>query len=175
MGAVSDTTQNRLLLLRHAKAEQAGPTDHERPLAPRGRRQAAAVGADLRAEGLVPDRVLCSSALRTRQTWDLVRGALGLAGADVPVDVLDALYDASPRDILTLLTGLEAEPTVLVVGHEPTMSVLALLLAGPTSSLEVVDRVRHGVPTASWSLLETGPWDRLAPGGARLRGLRVPA
>ena len=175
MGAVSDTTQNRLLLLRHAKAEQAGLTDHERPLALRGRRQASAVGAALRTDGLVPDHVLCSSALRTRQTWDLVRGALGPAGADSVVDVRDELYDAGPQDVLALLAELTQATTVLVVGHEPTMSTLAVRLAGPTSSPDVVDRVRHGVPTASWTLLETGPWVELVPGKARLRGLRVPA
>ncbi len=167
---------NRLLLLRHAKAEQAGPTDHERPLALRGRRQASAVGAALRAEGLVPDRVLCSSALRTRQTWDLVCAGLGPAGAEVAVAVHDELYDAGTQDVLALLHELTGIATVLVVGHEPTMSTLALRLAGPTSAPDVVDRVRHGVPTAGWSLLETDqPWDVLALGTARLRALRVPA
>ena len=167
---------NCLLLLRHAKAEPAGPTDHDRPLALRGRRQASAVGAALRADGLVPDRVLCSSALRTRQTWDLVRGGLGPAGAEAVVEVRDELYGAGPQDVLALLAELTEATTVLVVGHEPTLSTLALRLAGPASAPEVVDRVRHGVPTASWSLLETDtPWDGLGPAGARLRALRVPA
>lgn len=171
-----NVTVNRLLLLRHAKAEQAGPTDHERPLALRGRRQASAVGAALRADDLVPDRVLCSSALRTRQTWDLVRGGLGPAGAEVAVEIRDELYDAGPQDVLALLVELTEAATVLVVGHEPTMSTLALRLAGPTSTPDVVDRVRHGVPTAGWSLLETDTaWDELGPGAARLRALRVPA
>jgi phosphohistidine phosphatase len=167
---------NRLLLLRHAKAEPAGPTDHERPLALRGRRQASAVGAALRADGLAPDRVLCSSALRTRQTWDLVRSGLGPAAAEATVETHDQLYDAGPPGVLALLTELTDAATVLVVGHEPAMSTLALWLAGPTSTPDVVDRVRHGVPTAAWTLLETGPaWDQLAPGTARLRALRVPA
>ncbi len=167
---------NRLLLLRHAKAEQAGPTDHERPLALRGRRQALAVGAAMRADGLVPDRVLCSSALRTRQTWELVRSSLGPAATEATVETRDELYDAGPQDVLALLAELAGASTVLVVGHEPTMSTLALRLAGPTSAPDVVDRVRHGVPTAGWSLLETSTaWDRLGPGTTRLRALRVPA
>ncbi|MCL2455121.1 MAG: histidine phosphatase family protein [Micrococcales bacterium] len=165
----------RLVLLRHAKAEQAGRTDHERPLALAGRRQATAVGTAMRAEGVIPDVVLCSSALRTRQTWDLVCCALG-PNPDGVVYVRDELYDAGPRDVLDLLAGAGEARTVLVVGHEPTMSSLAVLLAGPDSSPEVVDRVSRGVPTASWSLLELdAPWDAVAAGGARLRGLRVPA
>jgi len=172
---VNDTT-NRLLLLRHAKAERLGPNDHQRPLALRGRRQASAVGADLGAENLVPDRVLCSSALRTRQTWELVRLALGAAGADVAVDICDELYDAGPRDVVTLLNGLDDERTVLVVGHEPTVSVLSGLLAGPTSSPDAVDEVCHGVPTAAWTLLElTTAWAGLDSATARLRSVRVPA
>jgi len=167
---------HRLVLLRHAKAERFGPTDHQRPLAQRGRRQASAVGTDLRAEALVPDRVLCSSAARTCQTWDLVRGGLGPAGDDVTVDVSDELYDASPRTIVSLLNELTTERTVLVVGHEPTISVLSVLLAGPTSSPDVVDRVRHGVPTSAWTLVEVSTaWADLDTAGARLRSLRVPA
>ncbi|MCL2423345.1 MAG: histidine phosphatase family protein [Micrococcales bacterium] len=166
----------RLVVLRHAKAERLGPTDHKRPLALRGRRQASAVGASLRAEGLVPDRVLCSSALRTRQTWDLVSSGIGPDAAEICCDVRDELYDASPRTIIALLNELTTEHTVLVVGHEPTVSVVSVLLAGPTSSPDVVDRVRHGVPTSAWTLLEVAtPWCDLDTAGARLRSLRVPA
>jgi phosphohistidine phosphatase len=166
----------RLVLLRHAKAEHNGAVDIVRPLALEGRRQAGSIGAAMAADGVTPDHVLCSSSLRTRQTWELMRGSLGGA-AGATVDFRDEVYDAGPADLLELLRKLPGTATtVLVVGHEPTMSALATTLAGPTSAPDVLDRVRRGVPTASWSLLEpTTAWTELAPGTARLRALRVPA
>lgn len=171
------SSPHRLVLLRHAKAEQAAGPDHARPLALAGRRQASAVGAQLLADGLVPDRVLCSSALRTRQTWDLLRTALGPAGAQVHAEVRDEVYDAGVPELLTLLHQVGPEvATVLVVGHEPTMSTAAARLAGAGSVPDVLDRVRLGVPTASWTVLEApGGWHELAAGTARLTSLRVPA
>lgn len=172
-------TQHRLVLLRHAKAEPAGVVvDHERPLALPGRRQASAVGAALAAAGLVPTHVLCSSALRTRQTWEIARTALLATGAPAPeVAVTDALYDASTGDLVAVLQGQPDDATtVLVVGHEPTMSHAAGVLAGPGSDDEVVTRVRMGVPTAAWSVLEhDGPWDEVAPAALRLVRLERPA
>lgn len=159
----------RLVVLRHAKAEQGSVLDdHVRTLALQGRRQAGLVGAGLREAGLVPDVVLCSSAVRTRQTWDLVRGALGADAGRV--EVSDELYTAGAREVLELVRGVEpAARTVLVVGHEPTVSQAAALLAGPGSDETALLRVRTGVPTASYSVLETDvPWSGLEPDGARL-------
>lgn len=172
-------TLHRLVLLRHAKAEPAGVVvDHERPLALAGRRQASAVGAALAAAGLAPTHVLCSSALRTRQTWELVRTALGVAGAsDAVMSVSDDLYDASTGDLVAHVQALPADAvTVLVVGHEPTMSRAAAVLAGPGSDDALVARVHAGVATASWSVLELdGAWDAVAPGALRLVTLDRPA
>lgn len=172
-------TLHHLVLLRHAKAEPAGAVvDHDRPLALVGRRQAAAVGAALAAAGLAPTRVLCSSALRTRQTWELVRTALAAAGApEAAVSVTDDLYDASTGDLAALVRTQPVDAaTVLVVGHEPTMSHAAGVLAGPGSDEDVVARVHRGVPTAAWSVLELdGEWDRVAPGALRLVRVERPA
>ena len=63
---------------------------------------------------------------------------------------------------------------MLVVGHEPTMSQAAVLLAGPDSDPTTLARVRVGVPTASWSLLEVDGWDALGPASASLRRLAIP-
>ncbi len=172
-------TLHRLVLLRHAKAEPAGAVpDHDRPLALPGRRQASAVGGALAAAGLAPAHVLCSSALRTRQTWDVARTALSGAGAEAPdVTVSDELYDASPGDLVALVQALpESATTALVVGHEPTVSHVAAVLAGPGSDDDVLARVRAGVPTAAWTVLELdGPWDSTAPGALRLVHLDRPA
>lgn len=167
-------TNRRLLLLRHAKAEHPdNVVDHERPLSLVGRRQSAGVGTALAEAGLVPDLVLCSSSLRTRQTWDLVRQALG---ADPEVQVSEDVYDAATRSLVELLRGVDGDvETLLVVGHEPTMSHVAELLAGPDSDATTLARVRVGVPTASWSLLEwDGEWSDLDRGAATLVRLGVP-
>jgi phosphohistidine phosphatase len=160
---------HQLVLLRHAKAEPAGTLDDQlRPLALAGRTQASGVGAALRAAGLVPDAVLVSSAVRTRQTWDLVRAGLGLPAE--AAEIGDELYTAGVRTLLGLLHQVDAGAgTVLVVGHEPTVSQTAAALAGPGSDEAAVARVRVGVPTATFSVLEVdGPWAGLEPDSARL-------
>ncbi|MCC2314656.1 SixA phosphatase family protein [Cellulomonas xiejunii] len=167
-------TPHRLVLLRHAKAEPAGlVVDHDRPLALIGRRQASAVGSGLAASGLAPDLVLCSSALRTRQTWDLARNGLHAAGVGTErtaVVVTDALYDADVRGLVAAVGDVHDEvATVLVVGHEPTISQAAAQLAGPGSDPAALVRVRVGVPTGSWTVLElAGAWTSLVPASARL-------
>ncbi|MDO8107512.1 histidine phosphatase family protein [Isoptericola sp. b441] len=149
----------RLVLLRHAKAEPAGGVSDElRPLAVTGRRQCVGVGQRLATSGLVPEQVLVSSAVRTRQTWDLVRQALG----DIPepeLVVTDELYDAGPRDVMALVRRTdERVATVLVVGHEPTMSVAATLLADPTPPVGDLRELHAGLPTAGFAVLEVQEW-----------------
>lgn len=162
-----------LVLLRHAKAEHPERmADIQRPLSLVGRRQAGRVGAALAADGMVPDLVLCSSSVRTRQTWDLARSTLG-ATPEVRFD--EGIYYAGVSEVLEIVQGVPDEVrTLLVVGHEPTMSHLATALAGPHSDPTTLARVRVGVPTASWSLLtvDTG-WAGLETGGATLRRLTL--
>ncbi len=158
----------RLVLLRHAKAEAAGGVaDELRPLSLTGRRQCVDVGAHLAAVGLVPEHVLVSSAVRTRQTWELVRAALG----DVPqpeVDITDRVYEARAADVVALLRGLDERiATALVVGHEPTMSGAATALAGEDDGRWVA-QVRTGLPTAGLAVLEVDAWSELGRGSARL-------
>ncbi|MGW6005440.1 SixA phosphatase family protein [Oerskovia enterophila] len=154
---------HRLVLLRHAKAEPAGGVDDVlRPLALNGRRQAGRVGAALAHSALVPELVLCSSALRTRQTWDLLAAHLGDVAPEVVVT--DTLYAAGVRDVLDMVRGADSRVrTLLVVGHEPTMAATAAHLAGPGSDSGALAQVRVGVPTATYSVLESstpwGEWD----------------
>ncbi len=163
-----------LILLRHAKAEHPdGMPDHERPLALQGRRQSGRVGAALAAAGLIPDLVLCSSSTRTRQTWELARATLG---AEPRTRYLDEVYDAGVRGLVELVASAPDEAhTLLVVGHEPTMSHTAATLAGPQSDEAAWARVQVGVPTASWSWLEhDGPWGSIGPAAERLLRLVTP-
>ncbi|MEZ0449107.1 SixA phosphatase family protein [Cellulomonas sp. ICMP 17802] len=168
-----DPGTRRLLLLRHAKAEHPDLiADVQRPLSLVGRRQSARVGARLAADGLVPDLVLCSTSVRTRQTWELARSTLG---ADPTVRYLEDLYYAGSHALAELVRAVPADVrTLLVVGHEPTMSQAAVLLSGPESDPTTLARVRVGVPTAGWSLLEVADWAGLTDASATLRRLAIP-
>ena len=166
---------HRLVLLRHAKAEHGmSVPDIQRPLTVRGRRQSAAVGTALAEAGLVPDLVLCSSSVRTRQTWELASATLG---ADPPVSYDEALYDAGVDQVIAAVRAAdEAAGIVLVVGHETAMSRTATALAALGSDEATYERVRLGVPTASWMVLApAGPWADLARGSARLLRLGIPS
>src|SRR5262245_48582071 len=109
----------RLLMLRHAKSSwsEPGASDHDRPLNRRGQETAPRIGAYLARHALVPQRVLCSTARRARETWDLVAAALGDAP---PTTYVDQLYDAAPRAILGAIRDADADAqSLLVVGHNP--------------------------------------------------------
>lgn len=165
-----------LLLLRHAKAEPSGHgPDELRRLDPKGWRQCAAVGVGLRATGLVPELVLVSSAVRARETWTQVAGALG-EGPAPEVVLRDDLYDAGVDDVIAMVRGIDARVrTLLVVGHEPTMSATAERLTG-SGEPSAVSQVRVGLPTAAYARLDVpGAWADLDRMGAVLRDVVRPA
>ncbi|WP_426509137.1 SixA phosphatase family protein [Dactylosporangium sp. McL0621] len=118
-------TVRTLILLRHAKAADPDDyaTDIERPLTARGHRDAAAAGAWLEDQGLKPDAVLCSTAVRTRETLEEL-------GVDAPVIYEHRIYTGPALDTLDLLrqAGATVE-TLLLVGHNPTLSDLSHELA----------------------------------------------
>jgi phosphohistidine phosphatase len=121
-------TERTLVLLRHAKAEQpVGTDDIDRPLTARGHADAAAAGAWLVRHALRPAEVICSPAKRTRQTWHGVALALGGSGPHVRYEPM--MYGGTARDLLDLIRGAaESADTVLVIGHNPTISELSGLL-----------------------------------------------
>lgn len=123
---------HRLHLLRHAKsAIDASLDDRDRPLTRRGREAARRVGETLPAALGDIDLVLCSAALRTRET-----AALVLAGFTVrpPVAFEDALYLAGATALRRRLRRLdEGAAAVLVIGHNPGLHELAVLLAAAES------------------------------------------
>lgn len=151
-----------LVLVRHAKSDWDVPVpDRERPLAGRGRRQAPAIGTWLQDNGIRPDVVLVSPAVRARATWDLV--AAGLP-APPRVLVVDAAYTFDGDDLLDVLADAPAADVLGLVGHNPALEELVEALTGR--------RVR--LPTSAMAVLESadGQWRR---GSATLRWAGRPA
>lgn len=147
-----------LYLLRHAKASQpasgADPiADLDRPLADRGRRDAAALGEHLKRSGCRPQLVLCSPSLRTRQTLDLVAAGLGLQAR---VQVEPAIYEASEQRLLRLVRELPDDvDEAMIVGHNPGLHELAISLADHGDD-KLRARVRAKLPpgtfvTVAWA------------------------
>ncbi len=124
-------TRRTLVLLRHAKAETPGQTpDFDRRLTSRGEADALAAGAWLAGRGLLPGLVICSPAARTRQTWHGVALGLAESGRAPEVRYEPGLYDGARTEVVDLLRAVPDEvTTVLVVGHNPTMSDVSLLLS----------------------------------------------
>ena len=136
-------------LLRHAKSswDDSSLDDYERPLNKRGEAAAPRMGAFMAQHGLAPDLVLCSSAVRARQTLELVLPHL----ADRPQVVYeDGFYLAAPSAMLARLQKVDAKARhVLIVGHDPGMQGLALELAGdgdPALLQALCRQVSHGGP-----------------------------
>jgi phosphohistidine phosphatase len=121
--------------------------------------------------GLEPELVLCSSAARTRETLELLRPALGDAST---VRFEDALYAASAETLLERLRAVPADvSSVLLIGHNPGMQDLALLLAASGADLE---RLAAKFPTAALATLSiaTASWQQLSRGDAELTAYVVP-
>src|SRR5690348_15887008 len=119
----------QLLLLRHAKSSWDDPDldDFDRPLVQRGLKAARLIGRELAARDWLPDQVMVSSALRTRDTWRLVAAELP---AHPRVVFAEALYEGSAADILSKIRLAEPSSRCLVViGHNPGLEDLANLLA----------------------------------------------
>lgn len=157
---------HRLVLLRHAKSDYPEEIpDHERPLARRGSRDAPRIGEWLRASGFVPDLVLCSTAQRARQTWELAAPAVGGSPA---VRYEDRIYEASALRLLMLVRELSEDfGTALFVGHNPGIGELA---AGLTNSAPL------SFPTAAVAVLGIeGPWLSATPGEGCLLASVSPA
>ena len=156
----------RVYVLRHAKSSWDEPAlaDHDRPLAERGRRAGTAMCGHLRSEGIAPDLILCSTAVRARETLARIEPALG----EPPVKVERGLYGASAAALMERLRRLpDGCESVLIIGHNPGLHDLALELARPRAGRE---ELAVKFPTAALATLELqiGSWRELGPGAAEL-------
>ena len=143
----------RLFLLRHGKSswDDSSIDDHDRPLAPRGRRAAARIAVYATKTGIRPDLILCSSAMRARQTFERIAPSLG---RDAETHIERSLYGASEDRLLERLHAIPDEvDSVMMIGHNPGVQDLALLLAreGPLRTL-----LTNKFPTAGLATLAFG-------------------
>jgi phosphohistidine phosphatase len=149
-----------LFLLRHAKAENLAPgsIDLDRTLKEAGRRQAKELGRVLKQQNLKLDLVLSSTAVRARETTEIV---LASAEATAATRYDQALYEASPTMLLQLISQIEnSANTVLVVGHNPGMEELVHLLTNRAEQMSTC--------TLAKITFETDEWNMLAPGEGTL-------
>jgi phosphohistidine phosphatase len=142
---------SRLYLLRHAKAGWAAPgmRDFDRPLEPGGVADAQAIGAVMMACGHIPDRVLCSSSRRTRETWDGVAKHLGQRD---DVVFSDALYGSDATGYLDAIREAGEAQSVLVVGHNPMTEDIAFALAG-SGEEEAMAALAQGFPASGLAII----------------------
>ena len=158
-----------LMLLRHAKAIPGGGTigDHERTLAPRGRKDAPEIGAYMAHHRLVPDLAIVSTAARTRETWEHMATAFP---QPVPVVYTRRLYDAAAETISSIIKETDsAVSRLLVIGHNPGLQKLAteLIAAG---DLDAREQLSEALPTSGLVTIDFpfNDWKKLHSHAGRL-------
>ncbi|MFF0532426.1 SixA phosphatase family protein [Nocardia amikacinitolerans] len=158
-----------LILMRHGKSSYPdGVGDHERPLAPRGQREAGLAGDWLRETQPPIDAVRCSTAVRTRET-------LAATGITAPVVYERGIYEASPRTLIELIQLSDDDvETLLLIGHAPGMPWTAWELAVNRNSNQAVELSRK-FPTSALAVLEFDrPWSDIDAGTGELVRFHIP-
>jgi phosphohistidine phosphatase len=164
----------RLLLLRHAKTESHAPSgrDRDRPLAARGRKDAAELGAWLAGQrSLLPDLALISTAVRARETWDIVQQQISDKVPQGLAAHLPDLYGAEPTQLLAIIRSIATEDPerLMIVGHNPGLHELALGLIGGGGAAGRA-ALAHNLPTSGLAVIDFAveSWDGVAYGGGQL-------
>lgn len=163
--------QRLLVVVRHAKAEPFAASDVERVLTDRGRADGAALGAWLAEQGVTPGVAYVSYAARTRETWQVLAEAAGWA---IAPQIDGNLYGTDEDGVLELVhTTPEDVSTVVVIGHNPTVGMLAQLLddgEGPATGAVATE----GFPTGTAAVFTVpGAWADVEPMAARLAAFHV--
>ena len=164
-----------LSLFRHAKSnwDDSGLKDFDRPLARRGEAAGPRMGAFMAAEALAPQLILCSPAVRTRQTLDLV---LPFLPGGTTIVYEEGFYLAAASQLLARLRKVDAKVRhVMIVGHDPGMHGLALELAG-SGEPEQMQALAAKFPTAGLAVLSFAidDWSDVGPGAGHLRVFMTP-
>ncbi len=164
-----------LSLLRHAKSSwgNAGLQDIERPLNERGLEAAPRMGAFMAGQSIAPDVVMCSPAVRTRQTLDLVLPHLSPAPAVV---YEDKFYLGSASTLLRAVRRLEGGiKHAMIVAHDPGLHQLAMELSGSGDS-DLLQALAQKFPTAALAVLEFRgrSWSKVKPSAGSLVHFMTP-
>ena len=165
----------RLYLLRHAKSDWADPdrVDADRPLSPRGRRAAPALGRYMRREGVIPALALSSTARRAEETWELLAQALK---AEVRLETSHKLYLASPARLLKAIQAVtDKAESVAIVGHNPGLQALCLELVG-SGEMAARTRLATKYPTGGLAIFDFAVehWADIAAATGKLERFVVP-
>ncbi len=165
----------RLLLLRHAKSSWADPgqSDFDRPLNSRGRATAPVMARFVVEQGLAPQRVVCSTARRARETLALMLPAIA---TDLEATLSRRLYEADAEGYLTAArTAGGTAGTLLLVGHNPAMEEVAMVLA-PTGDPDALLLLREKFPTCGLAVIDFDKprWNDIGPGAGRLTAFHTP-
>ncbi len=160
----------KLIIVRHAKSSWVSnaPSDHDRPLAPRGTRAALTIGKWLAERGHAPATVICSSALRTRQTWETMQPCF----PSLPhVRIEPALYHAGSAQIAGILRRANDSP-VMLIGHNPGIGAFAfeILRTHPAHA----DFARYPTAAATVCGFSGSAWRDTKPGSGDLIEFTVP-
>ena len=164
-----------LSLLRHAKSSWAEPAqdDFDRPLNERGREATPRMGSYMAGLDITPDLILCSPAVRTRQTLALVLPHLPRT-AEIAYD--NDLYLASTGDLLKRIRKTPGSIShLMIVGHDPGMHGIAVKLAG-SGDPATLDLLAAKFPTAGLAVIvfEATSWAEVGAGDGRLQIFMTP-
>ena len=166
----------RLIIMRHAKAvaEGDGP-DRERALTERGREAAFAAGQRIAKRNLIPGRILCSPATRTRETLAQMMDGMGVSPPVVLRESLYAFGDGAPYLEAIAEEGREI-PCLMIIGHNPSVHSLALRLSSHGSDPQALADLRGKYPTAAMAVLafDLPDWSAIRVGGGRLEAFVTP-
>jgi len=140
-----------LFLLRHAKSSWKDETlaDFERPLNRRGKRAAETMGDYFRSEGIVPELIVCSPAVRARETLELVSKA---AKWSTEVRYDQRIYEASGMRLAEIVSQIDNDrKTAMLVGHNPGMEELLLLLTAESVEIPTGTCAKIAVKAGKWA------------------------
>jgi phosphohistidine phosphatase len=164
--------QRTLVLVRHGKSSwDLDVDDHERPLSARGRRDAEAIGRWLSERSLRADLVYCSTATRTKQTWEYAMAGGAAAGE---VQYRREIYHAWVPELLSLIRAVPEDIyTLLVIGHAPGIPDLVEHICVRTTSDDWA-QMDSKFPTSALAVVKVpGPWSELGKSRAELAGFVV--
>lgn len=151
--------KRRLYVLRHSKAGQTNKRvldDHGRGLTKKGVTFCQPIAKYLLSLHRPPELVLCSSAVRARETAEHV---LELVGKDIPVEQAAKLYLSGVSDIFSIVNGIDPEiSTALIVGHNPGLQQFCVMLAG-TGDKKKFRVMKNNFPPPSMAVFDiAAPW-----------------